>query len=367
MSIPPELSRLDDYAWRMPSVIRLGVRGAVLVWRWRGDHEGLRPLLGRLASHVALVLTLVLFVVLGNLKFDSVASASQANTTLAIRPGSLTTSFARAYYRSMAYARIPRQAEAHTAIPERPRLEIVTYTVQPGDTAETIAEKFGLQPTTLLWSNPEMEKMPDLLKVGQILTILPIDGVYHTVAVSDTLESLAETYKVTVEAIANCPFNTIPENGQLTVGDKLIVPGGTKPYQAREVTTYQGPLAAEVTGSGMFYWPTSGVITQGYWYGHRAIDIGNSIGTAIIASDAGYVSFAGWTDIGYGYLVVLDHANGFRTYYAHLSQIYVVEGETVYAGAVIGAMGSTGNSTGPHLHYEIRYNGYPTNPLIYLP
>ncbi|HOT91431.1 MAG TPA: peptidoglycan DD-metalloendopeptidase family protein [Anaerolineae bacterium] len=372
MSVSSELPRYDNPTWHLPPVIRFGVRFAVLVWRWRGDHEGQRPLLGRLASHVALALTLVLFVVLGNMKLDSVASASQAAEALAVRPGglgvrTLTTSFARPYYRGVAYARIARQAEAHTAIPDRPRLEIVTYTVQPGDTAEIIAEKFGLQPTTLMWSNPEMEKMPDLLRVGQILTILPIDGVYHTVAVSDTLESLAETYKVKVEDIINCPFNTIPENGQLTVGDKLIVPGGTKPYQAREVTTYQGPVTTEVTGSGLFYWPAAGVITQGYWYGHRAIDIGNSIGTAIIASDAGYVSFAGWTDIGYGYLVVLDHANGFQTYYAHLSQIYVVEGETVYAGAVIGAMGSTGNSTGPHLHYEIRYNGYPTNPLIYLP
>jgi murein DD-endopeptidase MepM/ murein hydrolase activator NlpD len=170
-----------------------------------------------------------------------------------------------------------------------------------------------------------------------------------------------------VNAIVNCPFNSISDSGELPVGEKLIVPGGTKPYTAREVTTYDGPIPEDVSGTGMFYWPTSGVLTQGYWYGHRAIDIGASVGTAVAAADGGYVSFTGWTDVGYGYLIVVDHANGYQTYYAHLSNIFVSEGETVYAGQVIGAVGSTGNSTGPHLHFEIRYNGYPTNPLIYLP
>lgn len=372
MSMPAKPPQRDSLAWHIPPLIRLFTRFAVWVWRWRGDREAQRPVLGRLASHVALVLTLVLFVVLGSIKYDFIVSASQAAGDLASRNANanvdaLTTSSPRSYYRGRGNTGITRQAEAHTAIPDRPRLEIITYVVQPGDTAELIAQSFGLQPTTLMWSNPEMEKMPDLLQVGQVLTILPIDGVYHTVALSDTFESLAEKYKVTAEAITTCPFNTIPADGQLAVGDKLIIPGGTKPYVAREVTTYQGPVDTEVTGAGIFYWPASGVLTQGYWYGHRAIDIGGAVGSAIVASDGGYVSFAGWTDIGYGYLVVLDHANGFQTYYAHLSHIYVTEGETVYAGEVIGAMGSTGNSTGPHLHYEIRYNGYPTNPLIYLP
>jgi murein DD-endopeptidase MepM/ murein hydrolase activator NlpD len=124
------------------------------------------------------------------------------------------------------------------------------------------------------------------------------------------------------------------------------------------------PLAAQASGN--FRWPASGALTQGYWYGHRAIDIGASVGAAIRAADSGFVSFAGWTDIGYGYLIVIDHQNGYQTYYAHLSDIFVREGEVVEAAQVIGAMGSTGNSTGPHLHFEIRYDYYPTNPLIYL-
>jgi len=272
----------------------------------------------------------------------------------------------QSYLRQASRGQITRQANAHTAIPERPRLEIVTYTVQLGDTTEDIAASFGLQPTTLSWSNPDLEKMPDLLRVGQVLTILPVDGVYHTIQPTDTLETIAQTYKVEVSAIRDCPFNALPESGQLEAGARLIVPGGTKPFEIQKVMTYAGPVPVNVEGSGIFIRPTSGVLTQGYWYAHRAIDIGSSVGTAIVAADDGFISFAGWTDIGYGYLVVVNHGNGFETYYAHLSDIYVYEGQPVSAGETIAAMGSTGNSTGPHLHFEIRYDGYLVNPLIFL-
>jgi murein DD-endopeptidase MepM/ murein hydrolase activator NlpD len=110
-----------------------------------------------------------------------------------------------------------------------------------------------------------------------------------------------------------------------------------------------------------------GTITQGYWYGHRAIDIGAPPGSAVLATDGGFISFAGWTDVGYGYLIVVDHANGFATYYAHLSNLYVMEGQAVDRGKVIGAVGNTGNSTGPHLHFEVRYEGTQQNPRAYLP
>jgi len=363
---------LDTGTWRRQPVIRLLVLITVWTWRWSSDRIGLRPLLGRVTSHAAVGLTLGLLIVISNFQWNTTTVASEAvdmtlqqNTAMSAATV-LTTSSPRFYYRT-AQARIVRQAQPHTAVPERPRLELLTYTVQAGDTAEKIAGMFGIQPTTLMWSNPEMEKAPDLLRIGQVLTILPLDGVYHTVEEGDSLASLAEKYKVSVTDIINCEFNALTLDSILTSGQQIIVPGGTKPYKTREVTTYEGPVPEEVTGSGLFYWPASGVLTQGYWYGHRAIDIGGSEGSAIIASDAGYVNFAGWTDVGYGYLVVIDHANGYQTYYAHLSNIFVFEGDPVGAGQTIGAMGNTGNSTGPHLHYEIRYNGYPTNPLIYLP
>jgi LysM repeat protein len=362
----------ENFVWHTPPLIRASVRFAVWAWRWNSDREGQRPFLARFTSHIAVALTLVLLMFLAGLQMDTIMSASEAADKVLLGEKAQAmnangASISPVYYRGTSRAQVVRQAQQHTAIPDRPRLEIITYDVQPGDTAESIAELFDLQPTTLLWSNPEMEKVPDLLKVGQTLTILPLDGVYHTIGISDTLDSLAEKYKVDAAAIVNCPFNTIPNTGGLLEGQKLIVPGGTKPYEARKVTTYEGPVPEEITSFGYFYWPTSGVLTQGYWYGHRAIDIGSALGTAVIASDGGYVSFAGWTDVGYGYLVVIDHANGYQSYYAHLSNIFVFEGETVEATQLIGAMGNTGNSTGPHLHYEIRYNGYPTNPLIYLP
>jgi murein DD-endopeptidase MepM/ murein hydrolase activator NlpD len=354
--------------------VRIIARLVSSIWRWNNDHEGQRPFLGRFTAHLAVLLTLAILILLGNSKLDSLASITNlADTAVLVglaqnvdAASSIQSVEERPYYRIASQARIVRQAQYHTAIPERPRLEIVTYTVQPGDTAQIIAEQFGLQPTTLMWSNPDMEKRPDLLQVGQVLTILPIDGVYHTVEVSDTLEVIAEAYQVDAVDIAECPFNIILESGELSVGDKLIVPGGTKPYEAQSVTAYSGPIPENVNANGVFYWPTSGVLTQGYWYGHRAIDIGGPVGTAIVASDGGYVSFAAWTDIGYGYLIVIDHGNRYTTYYAHLSNIFVWEGQAVSAGQTIGAMGSTGNSTGPHLHFEIRYDNYPTNPLIYL-
>jgi len=331
--------------------------------------------MGRLTAHAGLVLVVAVLGAVSSVQLKPSSDiTSVANHSLlggfaqnVDAASAAVTSVERPYYRVAAQARIARQADIHTAIPERPRLEITTYTVAAGDTAEKIADGFDLQPTTLMWSNPEMEKTPDLLRVGQELTILPLDGVYHTVEVSDTLESIAQAYKVAVDTVRACAWNDIPPNGTLSVGGKLIVPGGTKPYIARTVTAYAGPVSDSAEASGLFYWPASGVLTQGYWYGHRAIDIGAAVGAAIRASDNGFVSFAGWTDIGYGYLIVVEHQNGYQTYYAHLANIYVREGEAVSGAQVIGAMGSTGNSTGPHLHYEIRYNGYPTNPLIYLP
>ncbi len=354
-------------SWWVHAVAVLTAR----VWHWNGDRRGKRPLIGRWTAHLALAFVLLFVAGLSHLPTDSASGAASEAEEATFSAAALTQTPRRVIVHSTRARRravVVRQARPHTAIPDRPRESIITYTVQPGDTVQSIAAHFGLQPTTILWSNPQLEKVPDLLRVGEVLTILPIDGVYHTVEEGDTLASLAETYQVEPEAIVACPFNHIrDEEAPLRAGTKLIIPNGTKPYEPHYVTAYQGPVPEDAVGSGIFRWPTSGYISQGYWYGHRAIDIANALGTAIVAADGGYVSFAGWTDVGYGYLIVIDHNNGYQTYYAHLSNIFVQEGQEVQAGQVIGAMGSTGNSTGPHLHFEIRYHGYPTNPFIYLP
>ena len=123
---------------------------------------------------------------------------------------------------------ILRQPDPHTVIPERPRLAVITYTVEAGDTIESIAEQFGLEPTTIMWANPAVEDAPDLLRIGQQITILPIDGVYHQVEEEDTLASVAEAYEVEPDAMVSCGYNDLAWGRELKAGNYLIVPGGNE-------------------------------------------------------------------------------------------------------------------------------------------
>ncbi len=252
-----------------------------------------------------------------------------------------------------------------------PRTSIEVYTVQSGDTVLGIARKFGLKPDTILWANPALERNPDLLRIGDRLIILPVDGVLHVVQPGDTLSSIAAKYKVTPQEIAEYPLNGLESvDTPLTVGKQLVVPRGQKPYVPQQVLAYDGPVPEGASeGSGVFAWPTSGIITQPFWNGHRAIDIAAREATPVLAADSGYVVLArsgGW-NWGYGNVVMIDHQNGYLTVYAHMKGIYVRQGEQVAKGQQIGIVGNTGNSTGPHLHFEIRYRKVNRNPLSYLP
>jgi murein DD-endopeptidase MepM/ murein hydrolase activator NlpD len=262
-----------------------------------------------------------------------------------------------------------RAAVPHTIIPERSRDEITRYTVQSGDTIFGIAAQFGIAPETIMWANGRLEDNPDLLRVGQELTILPVDGVYHQAGESDTIETIATTYEVERAAIINYPLNELEvDNPQISAGQWLVVPGGTKPFVPRRVLAYSGPIPEDASkGTGVFSWPTSGQITQGFWDLHRGIDIGAWKGAPILAADSGYVVAAGWDDSGYGRMVVIDHGNGFQTVYAHLQVYFIEAGDSVAKGEQIAEMGSTGNSTGPHLHFEVRQNGVQRNPFGFLP
>jgi murein DD-endopeptidase MepM/ murein hydrolase activator NlpD len=263
---------------------------------------------------------------------------------------------------------ITRAANPLTEVPNRLRRSVVTYTVQPGDTVEGIAIMYGIQPETIMWSNSAVEDAPDYLQIGQEVVILPIDGVYHTVAKGDTLESIAKKYKATVESITGVSFNNLQlPDYHIETGMRLIVAGGEKPFVPKVVTSYTGSVPQGARGTGRFQWPVLGSLTQGYWWGHRAIDIGAGTGTPVYAADGGFVSYAGWSTVGYGNLIVVDHANGYVTYYAHLSGFRVIVGQAVKRGQLIGLVGSTGNSSGPHTHFEIRYNGSLLNPRSFLP
>jgi murein DD-endopeptidase MepM/ murein hydrolase activator NlpD len=357
---------LRAFAWLATSTFRL-----------TGDWRGWLPFFARTSAHLAVVAVSIVVVGLSNIEWPAQAASRLSVPALPVSAeggakeatvGEVLTTYDMG---SSAYADVgpvSRLAQPHTIIPERPRLGVVTYTVQAGDTVQSIAEHFGLQPTTISWANPAIEDAPDLLQIGQEVVILPVDGALHKVSEDDTLASIAEEYKVEPEAIATCKYNRLELPDPLIVeGQRLIIPGGEKPYVPKVVTTYAGTVPEGARGTGRFQWPVLGRITQGYWYGHRAIDLGAATGSAVVATDGGFVSFAGWTDVGYGYLIVIDHANGFATYYAHLSNMYVFEGQAVERGQVIGAVGSTGWSTGPHLHFEVRYHGVQQNPRAYLP
>jgi len=258
-----------------------------------------------------------------------------------------------------------------TQVSVKPRDSLVTYIVSPGDTLSSIAKKFDVSLDTIRWQNNL--KTVDEIKPGQELQIPPVTGIVHKVKRGETVYSIAEKYKVDPQGIVNWPFNTFTndETFALAVGQQLIVPDGVmpeeKPWEQPVFVARKTPSAGAVSASGAFVWPTSGTITQFFRWYHPAIDIANRDAPDILAADAGRVIVAGWPDnVGYGNRVMIDHGNGFVTLYAHLSRIYVSVGQTVKKGDQLGKMGTTGRSTGIHLHFEIHKNGIAQDPLSFL-
>ncbi len=282
---------------------------------------------------------------------------------------------------------ISREIDFNTIIPSRPRVDVITYTVKQGDTLFDIADSFGIKPETLLWGNFEvLQDNPHLLSPDQVLNILPTNGVYYQWHSGDNVERIAQEFKTDALLILDYPGNHF-DLTQITEGKVnveadtwIIVPEGKRPIKdwGPPAITRANPASARyygegscgsvyegAIGNGTFVWPTANRSISGYNFSdiHRAIDIGGTQGDAIVASDGGVVVFAGWSNYGYGYLIVIDHGNGYQTAYAHLSAVAVTCGQSTYQGGYIGAMGSTGNSTGPHLHFELIYNGAKLNPL----
>lgn len=252
-----------------------------------------------------------------------------------------------------------------TVISDKPRDKIIEYEVVSGDTVSSIAEKFGVSEETILWENDLSAN--STIRDGQKLAILQVSGVAAKVASGDTIYSLAKKYQANAQAIIDFPFNDIGDDFGLSSGQLLIIPDGAPPAAPKPAPTQylaQQNIPVSDLGSAQFIWPASGGISQYFAWYHPGVDISNLSGGPIKASDSGTVTVAGWPDsYGYGNRVILDHGNGYRTLYAHLSAIYVSPGQTISKGEVIGAMGSTGRSTGVHLHIEIIKDGVHLNPL----
>lgn len=249
------------------------------------------------------------------------------------------------------------------------RVRIETYIVEEGDTISTLAEEFEVSVETILVENNLSVRA--YIRPGDVLKILPVDGVSHAVRKGDTLAKIALTYGGEVEKIVLA--NRLAGQDDLVVGEVVVIPGGKKPVVRRLVRPREfvsrdipKPLSRMVTGAG-FLWPMpSRRITQYFRWRHAGIDIADKAGTAIYAAEDGVVREAGWNRGGYGLQVVVDHGGGLSTRYAHSSKLYVAPGMQVKKGDVIAVVGSTGRSTGPHLHFEVMVGGVRVNPFRYV-
>jgi len=294
-----------------------------------------------------------------------------------------------------AFGGVPRLAQERTIIPSRPRQEILKYTVLEGDTIFGISERFGLKPETILWGNYYvLLDNPHSLQPGQELSILPVNGTYHEWNQGEGLNGVAKYYGVTPEDIINYPANNLDvatigdyANPNIAPGTWLIVPNGRRefiswsaplgvtrenPASARVLGEGAcGPISGGAVGYGAFIWPANKHYLSGFDYSpstnHWGLDIAGNEGEAVYATDAGVVVYAGWNNYGYGNMIMVDHGNNFQSLYAHLSSIKVGCGQSVGQGDLIGAVGTTGRSSGPHLHFEIRAISSFVNPWDVLP
>lgn len=227
----------------------------------------------------------------------------------------------------------------------------ITYTVLPGDTLSEIADNFGIGLNTILWANNL--RSVNTVVIGQELKILPIDGVFHTVKKGDTVSSIASRYKGDMEEII--AFNDLPADGFLAEGITLIVPDGKIPLPTSYTSNQQRYITSLPYYAGYYFFPTTGFNWKRL-HPHNATDIANACGTPIYAAASGTVEISdgvGWNG-GYGKFIRIKHPNGTATLYAHNSQNLVATGDWVNQGQTIALMGTTGRSTGCHLHFEVR-------------
>ena len=249
------------------------------------------------------------------------------------------------------------------------RNKTLEYLVLEGDTISSIAEKFNISTNTILWEN-NLSKF-SLIKPGQKLSILPTSGISHKVAKGDTLNKLAEKYQADKQKIMD--FNKFIDETDLIVGDIVIIPDGQQYYapvtttKLASVSQIFNPTKVSVPSGVKMAWPTTARrISQYFNWRHVGLDIDGEFGDPIWAADDGVITKVAYLKYGYGYHVIIDHGGGKSTLYAHFQKIYVTQGQKVTRGTVLGEMGSTGYSTGSHLHLEVRINGKKYNPLNYI-
>lgn len=251
------------------------------------------------------------------------------------------------------------------------RTKITDYQVLGGDTIGSIAEKFSISVNTILWANSL--SATSTIRPGDKLVILPTSGVLHKVKSGDTVEKIAKYYSADAEKILES--NALPNSSDIKIGEYLMVPEGKvpppapapRPAVASRNTVTIPSRTAPVPTSGKMLWPSAcSRISQYFGWRHTGVDIACPAGTGILAVDDGVVTRVQYLKTGYGHNVIIDHGGGVVTLYGHMTTIHVKSGDTVKKGEEIGLEGSTGRSTGPHLHFEVRINGKIYNPLNYI-
>lgn len=257
-----------------------------------------------------------------------------------------------------------------TDISSKPRDKVITYKVGQGDNLATIAKKFSISEDTIKWENNLKD---DSLSIGDELRILPVTGIAHKVEAGDTIYTVAKKYNTEPQKIVDFPFNEFAGNGEnfaLVTGQMLIVPDGIKPSEQptvkQQVYYAQGPVPA---ASGGFTWPVNGGVSQFFSWYHPGLDITSPVGTPIVAAHSGTVTrvSVGTYDTGYGTNVWLSNGQGIESHYAHMQAVNVSVGQRVVVGrTIVGWIGMTGRTTGPHVHFEIRQNGTYVSPLNYV-
>ncbi|NDJ55069.1 MAG: M23 family metallopeptidase, partial [Chloroflexi bacterium] len=245
-----------------------------------------------------------------------------------------------------------------------------SYRVRFGDSLSSIALAHHVTVDGLIAANNLASE--SRLVPGLLLTIpeaAPADVVTsHEVQTGETLAEIALDYGVTQHALIVA--NGLRHPGDISTGMTLTIPGVTAGFGTIMVGDGPGQcedVTVERSGTGYFSRPTrAAIVSQGYHPWHPAIDLSADTGTPILAADGGTVTYAGWSPVGYGNLVILDHGNGWLTYYAHLESVVVGCAQWVRRGGLLGTMGSTGNSTGPHLHFEMIRFGEAIDPNGYI-
>ncbi len=279
----------------------------------------------------------------------------------------------------------------------------INYEVVPGDTLLAIAEQYGIGVEYLIWNNPEIGADPDSLIIGESLLVPATNGLVYDVRLGDTITDIAGTYATSPDAIIQFAANGLASPDLITEGMVLLLPGGVpppppepvadpepepgaKPAQEPVADPEPGFAVPAAVGAGTvesepittdpniyvsYVWPLSGTVWSGYgprWGSfHKGIDIGAGYGTPIGAAAAGQVVLSTYRDNGYGMYVIVRHADGSETLYAHMSQLYVSVGQYVNQGDALGAVGCTGWCSGDHLHFEVWIGGTTYDPMNYLP